>query len=179
MIGNATLHTSFLLQYHDEIESDLSRTTDVPCSPPTYCNRVSTNCFQIRPRRQNTKYVGSYQVVLSNLVVSFIHQISWYLSPKTPWDQIIGCLLFGHPVRRKMFFFNFFWDKWSTYLTSSLATPCKSNSNFVWACDEFLNKIGWKFSFPILFEELLHVAIWLNLPRGWREGCQKRSSFCT
>jgi hypothetical protein len=52
-----------------------------------------------------------------------------------------------------------------------------SNSDFVWARGEVLIKMGFKFIFPVFFEELLQAAMWLKLPKGWRQGAKKKVCF--
>jgi hypothetical protein len=74
-------------------------------------------------------------------------------------------------VKNFFIFFHFFLlDKWITYFTSFLWTPSTSNSDSVWARGKFLLKTGIKLIFLVLSEELLHAAMWLKLPKGWRIG---------
>jgi hypothetical protein len=91
------------------------------------------------------------------------------LIPKIPWDQkLVDCCL-GSLCEEKLFFFNFFF--WTTYFTSFPWTPSTFNSDSIWARGDFLLKMGIKLIFPVFSEELLHAAMWLKLPKGWRVGC--------
>jgi hypothetical protein len=90
-----------------------------------------------------------------------------------------GRLLFGQLVKRKMYFFQFFLlDEWVIYFTSFPWTLNTSNSDSIWARGKFLLKMGIKLIFHVFFEELLHAALWLKLPKGWRAGFSKNSLFC-
>jgi hypothetical protein len=88
------------------------------------------------------------------------------LRPKT------GRLLFS--LCEEKYFFQFFLlYEWTTYFTSFLWTSSTSNYDSVWARGKFLLKMGIKFIFPLFFEELLHAAMWLKLPKGWKQGAKK------
>jgi hypothetical protein len=77
-------------------------------------------------------------------------------------------------VWRKIIFFQFFLlDEWTTYFTSFSGTPSTPNFDSVWARGEVLLKTGIRFIFHV-FEELLHIAMWLNLPK---EGSKKEVCF--
>jgi hypothetical protein len=52
-----------------------------------------------------------------------------------------------------------------------------SNSDSIWARGEFLLKTSIKLIFPIFSKELLHAAMWLKLPKGWRAGFSKIVCF--
>jgi hypothetical protein len=107
-------------------------------------------------------------------------KINIYLSKMhTKWPSrgrlLLGRLLFGQLVWRKIFFFQFFLlDEWTTYFTSFLWTPSMSNFDSVWARGKVLLKMGIKIIFPVFFEDLLHVAMWLKLHKGWRARCLKK-----
>jgi hypothetical protein len=80
-------------------------------------------------------------------------------------------------VKKNNFFsIFFFWTSELHILQAfyELGTP---NSDSVWACGEGLFKTGIKFIFPVFFEELLHAAMWLKLPKGWRAGAKKKVCF--
>jgi hypothetical protein len=103
---------------------------------------------------------------------------SW-INPQNSLRPKTGRLLFGQLVWRKIFFFQFFLlDEWTTYFTSFPWTPSTSNSDSIWAYGDFLFKTGIKLIFREFSEELLHAAMWLKLPKGWRAGCSKNSLFC-
>jgi hypothetical protein len=88
-------------------------------------------------------------------------------------------LLFGQLVWRKIIFFQFFLlDEWTTYFTSFPWTPSTPNSDSVWARGEFLLKTSIKLIFHVFSKELLHIAMWLKLPKGWWAGFSKNSLFC-
>jgi hypothetical protein len=94
------------------------------------------------------------------------------LRPKT------GQLLFGQLVWRKIIFFQFFLlDKWTTYFTSFPWTPSTPNSDSIWARGEFLLKTSIKLIFHVFSRELLHAAMCLKLPKGWRVGFSKILCF--
>jgi hypothetical protein len=67
-------------------------------------------------------------------------------------------------VTRALYFFIFFifLDEWITNSTRFSSTLSMSHYNFIWACGDFLSKIGCIFIFPIFFEELLNTSMWLN-----------------
>jgi hypothetical protein len=90
-----------------------------------------------------------------------------------------GWLLFGQLLWRKIFYFQFFLlDEWTTYFTSFPWTPSTPNSNSVWARGEFLLKTSIKLIFHVFSKELLHAAMWLKLPKGWRAGSTWHNLQC-
>jgi hypothetical protein len=99
-----------------------------------------------------------------------------------PWNSLrpkTGQLLFGQFVWRKIIFFQFFLlDEWTTYFTSFPWTPSMPNSDSVWARGDVFSKTSIKLIFHVFSKELLHAAMWLKLPKGWRAGCSKISLFC-
>jgi hypothetical protein len=70
-------------------------------------------------------------------------------------------------MEETFYFFNFFfWTReihilqvfWK-HQACSILTPYKPRG-------EVLFKMGFKFIFPVFYEELLHAAMWLKLPKG-------------
>jgi hypothetical protein len=55
-----------------------------------------------------------------------------------------------------LFYFSFLINEWTRCFTRYLATPSMSNSNSMWAHDEFLLKMDCKFIYLVFFEELLY-----------------------
>jgi hypothetical protein len=106
-------------------------------------------------------------------IIKFLKRYHFHvhLTPKIPWDQKLVDTCLGS-LYKEIFFFQFFLlDKWTTCFTSFPWISSTSNSNSVWACGEVLFKTGIKLIFPVFYEELLHAAMWLILPKGWRAGC--------
>jgi hypothetical protein len=89
------------------------------------------------------------------------------LRPKT------SRLLFGQLVWRKIYIFLL--DEWTTYFTSFPWTPSTPNSDSVWTRGKFLLKTSIKLIFHVFSKELLHAAMWLKLPKGWRVGFLKNT----
>ena len=120
----------------------------------------------------NIKNPSKIFYLLSNLIL-FNAKIQVYVFiPKNCWDQRWLFVVWAPYEKRNICFLKIFFY----YVISFLAIPSMSNSNFKWACGEFLFKMGCKFIFLVFFEKLLHVAMWPKLPKGWRAWYQKRKA---
>jgi hypothetical protein len=98
-----------------------------------------------------------------------ISKFNVFLLPKILWDKKVIIFCLGTLWKENFILF---------YFTSYTSTPSTSNFDSMWPRGEFLFKIGCIFIFPIFDKELLYIATWLKLPKGWRSRCQKRSLLC-
>jgi hypothetical protein len=140
---------------------------------------IVVGLIRVIPKNWNTNSFGM-RISPSILQLIFDWKISVQLTPKIPWNQkLVVCCLGSLWVD----FFSFLQfpslHKWTTYFTSFPAIPSTFNSDSIWIHGEFLFKTSCKHNFLVFSMELLHAAMWLKLPRGWRAGCLKRSLFCS
>ena len=117
--------------------------------------------------------MGVWWLSLSNMnFIYFFTQFLWEWTPKIAWDQKLVNRCLGSLCEEFLFFFSFLsLAEWSSCFKTFPGTPSTSNSNSIWAWSKVLFKMGIKFIFLVSFEEPLHVAMWLKLPRDWRTRC--------
>jgi hypothetical protein len=97
------------------------------------------------------------------------------LTPKIPWDQNWSIAVRAVCVKKNNFF-SIFPFRWVNYIFHKLSVNTK-HAQFRLRMSPWL-KIGIKLIFHIFSKDLLHAAMWLKLPKGWKAGFSKNSLFC-
>ena len=123
-------------------------------------------CFDIITKIGSLISIGCYNKII--------------LIPKILWNQKLVICYLSTLWKDIYIYISILFDEQTTYFTSCLKAPSKSNPNSFWVCGEFLFIIqkGLWICFSSICWGALIYSMWLKLLKSWRVGCQKRSLFC-